>query len=89
MKKLALLVVLTVTLGLVGAMYATPASAFFFGGFGGGGYNGGGCCPTYCAPMYCAPMCCAPYCGPAYGCYPAYPGCKGKVFKKARMKKVK
>jgi hypothetical protein len=89
MKKLALLVVLTVALGLIGAMNATPASAFLFGG--GGFFGGGGnCCPTYCAPAYCAPVC-VPYCGPMYGCcYPACPPvCKGKMFKKSKMKKMK
>ncbi len=88
MKKLALLVVLAVSLGLVGA-YATPASAFLFGG-GGGFFGGGGnCCPTYCAPMYCAPVC-VPYCAPCYNyCCPPYPVCKAKVHKKAKMKKTK
>jgi hypothetical protein len=88
MKKLALLVVLTVSLGLMGAMYATPASAFFFGG--GGLFGGGsGCCaPAYCAPVYCAPVC-APYCGPWYGCCAPCPPpmCKGKMLKKGKAKK--
>ena len=88
MKKIGLLVVLTVSLGLLGAMYATPASAFIFGG---GGLFGGGstcCAPTYCAPVYCAPMC-VPYCGPYYYgcCYPCPPPCKGKKPKKARCKR--
>lgn len=96
MKKLALLVVLTVSLGLLCAV--TPASAFFLGG---GGLFGGGnncCAPTYCAPVYCAPMCCAPmcmpYCGPYVGCCAPcpppmckYPVCKGKMHKKAKAKK--
>ncbi|MGO9119961.1 MAG: hypothetical protein ACLQPD_20405 [Desulfomonilaceae bacterium] len=80
MKKFALIIVLTVSLGLAGAIMVDEASAFgFFGRGWGGGY--GGCC--YGAPYYYGLM---PYwgygCGYGYG-YPGYWGCKKfKRFKK-------
>jgi hypothetical protein len=67
MKKLALIIVLTVSLGLVAGMVVDQASAFGFGGRGwGGGYGCG-----YGMPYYGGIM---PYwgwgCG--YGYYPGY-----------------
>ncbi len=75
MKKLLVVVVLTVCLGLVGGVCADQASAFFGKLFGGGkacGYGYG---------------CAAPYCGPTYyyGCYAPVVGC-GPVYKKKAKK---
>ena len=57
MKKLALVVALLVSIGLVSSLCAEPASAFF-GGFG--SFFGKAKAP--CAPMYCAPYYfCCPY----------------------------
>jgi hypothetical protein len=69
MKKLLVVVVLTVCLGLVGGVFADQASAFFGNIFGGSKACG------YAAP----------YCGPTYyyGCYaPAW--CGPKVYKKKK-----
>ncbi len=68
MKKLLVVVVLTVCLGLVGGVFADQASAFFglFGGAKGCGYAA-----PYCGPTY------------YYGCYaPAW--CGPKVYKKKK-----
>jgi len=68
MKKLALIIVLTVSLGLVAGAMADQASAFGF--FGARSYGGGYGC-GYAAP-YCYGM--MPYwgCGYGYGRYPGY-----------------
>lgn len=61
MKRLALVVALLVSIGLVGSLCAEPASAFFGGGSPFGTFFGGAKAP--CAPMYCAPYyyyCCPP-----------------------------
>ncbi|HMK35820.1 MAG TPA: hypothetical protein VK463_12180 [Desulfomonilaceae bacterium] len=81
MKKFAFIIALVVSLGLVCSL-ATPASAFFFGGFGKANC-GAVCAPMYCAPVYCAPAVCVPYCAPY--CGPVYP-CKVKKGKKIKMK---
>lgn len=72
MKKLVLIIALTVSLGLVGAIMVDQASAFGFGGRGfGGGYASAGYGCGYGMPYYYGIM---PYwgwgCG--YGCYPGY-----------------
>lgn len=75
MKKLLVIVVLTVCLGLVGGVCADQASAFFGKFFGGGKACGSGY--GYGCGM--------PYCGPNYyvGCYAPMPAC-GPVYKKAK-----
>jgi|GEM_PF-4167864 hypothetical protein len=59
MKKLALVVALLVSIGIVGSLCAEPASAFFGGGGNPFGTFFGGakapCAPMYCAPYYCCP----------------------------------
>ena len=71
MKKLAVIIVLTVALGLAGAIMVDQASAFgFFGGKSYGGYGSG-----YGAPYYYG---ITPYWGYGYGYYPGYWGCKWK-----------
>ena len=90
MKKFALVIALVVSLGLVGSLFASPASAFFFGGFGkkagcgSGGYGTGygmgyGMGYGYGASMCCAPMYCAPACDPM----------AGKAMKKGKKAKPK
>ena len=75
MKKFALIIVLTVSLGLAGAIMVDQASAFgFFGkGFGGGYGAGYGC--GYGAAYYGL----MPYWGYGYGCGYGYPGYWGKM----------
>lgn len=88
MKKLMMVVALMASLGLVGGLMASPASAFFFGGGCGTGFGSGlgfmapaACAPAMCAPVYCAPVMCAPY---------YYPPCvKVKKAKKAKKMKKK
>jgi hypothetical protein len=72
MKKLLVVVVLTVCLGLVGGVFADQASAFFGNLFGGGKACGSG----YGYGM--------PYCGPNYyvGSYAPAWGCKAVTKKK-------
>jgi hypothetical protein len=77
MKKLLVVIALTLTLGIAGGLYATPASAFY-------------CGPVYCcAPMCYAPCwygCCPKYfCGPAK-VWKGSKGTKGKVEKKDKKK---
>jgi hypothetical protein len=69
MKKLLVVVVLTVCLGLVGGVFADQASAFFGNIFGGGKSCG------YAAP----------YCGPTYyyGCYAPVAACPTMKKKKS------
>jgi len=66
MKKLGIVLALTLTVVLVGAMLTTPASALFG--------RGKSSTVTYCVPAVCVPLC-GVYCAPA--CYPvyAYPPC--------------
>ena len=66
MKKLALIIVLTVSLGLVAGIMGDQASAFGF--FGGKTYGSGYGC-GYGAPYYYGIM---PYSGYGYGYYPGY-----------------
>ena len=72
MKKLVLIVVLTVSLGLMGGICMDQASAFF-GGFGKGFWGGGGC--GYAAPYNYG---ITPYWAYGPGCGPVYPGCAMK-----------
>jgi hypothetical protein len=73
MKKLALIIVLTISLGLVGGIMVDQASAFGF--FGGRAYGGGYGC-GYGMPSYYGIM---PYWGYGYGYYPgSYWGPKWK-----------
>ncbi len=83
MKKFALIIVLTVSLGLAGAIMVDQASAFgFFGkGFGGGYGAGYGC--GYGAAYYGL----MPYWGYGYGCGYGYPGYWGKWKKFKRAKR--
>jgi len=81
MRKLVLIVTLMVSVGLVGGVFAEPASAFFSKAGGPFGFFGA---KSTCAPAYaacCAP-CYAPYC---YG-YPAYPCKRPKAKGKAPVK---
>jgi hypothetical protein len=64
MKKLALIIVLTISFGLVGGIMVSQASAF---GFSGGKWGGYGC--GYGMPYYYGV---APYWGWGYGPYPGY-----------------
>lgn len=84
MKKLAIVVVLTLAVALVGAMFTSPASALF-------GRGGGSCTVTCCAPAVCVPMCgyvCVPKCYPVFCCYPAcYPCAPVCAPKKAKKMK--
>ncbi len=75
MKKLMLIVALLVSLGLVGGVFAEPASAFFFKSGGPFGFFGA---KSTCAPSYGVP--CGPYyCGPGfYGCPPVVKPRKAK-----------
>jgi len=82
MKKLLVIIALTVSLGIVAGLYAQPASAFFnlnmpFFGSGAKACN---------APV-CAPPCYGYYCGPVYTCKPMK--AKAKVKGEAKEKKVK
>ena len=82
MKKIALIIVLTVSLGIAGAMMVDQASAFgFFGKGYGGGYGAGYGC-GYGAAYYGL----MPYWGYGYG-YGSYPGYWGKWKKFKRAKK--
>ena len=82
MKKLCLIVAMTVALGLVVGLYADSASAFFGGKFGkfGGGAKAG-LYPAY-GPYGCYYPCYTPY-----WCY--YPGYCGPPLKKKAMPKAK
>jgi len=75
MKKLGLVIVLVVAVGLMCSVFAEPASAFFFGGGSPfGSFFGGakaGCCNYGCG-----------YAMPYYGWYGAYPAYKCKAWKK-------
>jgi len=63
MKKLLVVAAVLVSLGLVGSIFAGPASAFsYFGPWtpsfpSFGGANAVGCGPAWCAPAY---YCCPP-----------------------------
>lgn len=67
MKKVLLIVALTVSLGLLGSFFVAPASAFLPGLPGLPGLGGGGCsyapAPCYvgwygCGPAWCCPAPC-------------------------------
>ena len=62
MKKLLVVIALTVSLGLLAGLYAQPASAFFNGlpFFGNSAKS--------CNVPVCAPVGCGYYCAPAYAC---------------------
>jgi hypothetical protein len=81
MRKLVLIVTLMVSVGLVGGVFAEPASAFFFKAGGPFGFFGA---KSTCAPAYAA--CCAPCFAPGYYGCPAYPLKKAKAKGKASMK---
>lgn len=86
MKKLMLIVALLVSLGLVGGVFAEPASAFFFKAGGPFGFFGAKstCAPAYAVP--CGPYFCAPYyygCAP-YACKPRKAKGKGKAMAPAQ-----
>jgi len=84
MKKLLVVAAVLVSLGLVGSIFAGPASAFsYFGPWtpsfpSFGGANAVGCGPAWCGPVWCAP---------AYYCCPPPPCVKKKAAKpKTEMK---
>jgi hypothetical protein len=69
MKKFALIIVLTVSLGLAGAIMVDQASAFgLFGRGYGGGYGAGYGCGGYGSGYYGI----MPYWAYGYGYYPGY-----------------
>jgi hypothetical protein len=85
MKKLILIVILLVSLGLVGGVFAQPASAFLFKSGGPFGFFGAksSCMPSYGAP--CAPYYYAPY----YSSWAPYACKPRKAKKKASAMKQK
>jgi len=76
MKKLLMVAAVLVSLGLVGSIFAGPASAWnilgpwtpSFPGFN----SAAGCGPAWCGPVWC---------GPAYYCCPPPPCVKKKAVK--------
>ncbi|MCX5872532.1 MAG: hypothetical protein NTY51_04745 [Deltaproteobacteria bacterium] len=86
MKKLLVVIALTVSIGLLAGLCAEQASAFSFKGlpfFGGGAKS--------CAVPVCAPVYCGYYCAPAVVCKPvkAKSKAKAKATDAAKEKKVK
>lgn len=55
MKKVLLIVAVTVTIGVIGAMFATNASAQYFRIPMAPVIVGAGCCVPVCGPVYCCP----------------------------------
>ncbi len=87
MKKLLVVIALTVSLGIVAGLYAQPASAFFNLNTPFFGSGAKACNAAVCAPP------CYGYCGPVYTCKPmkakAKVKAKGEAKGEAKEKKVK
>jgi len=83
MKKLLVVIALTVSLGIVAGLYAQPASAFFNLNMPFFGSGAKACNAPVCAPP------CYGYCGPVYTCKPMKAKAKVKAKGEAKEKKVK
>ena len=64
MKKILMVAAVLVSLGLVGSIFAGPASAWSVFGPWTPSFPGlsgsAGCGPAYCGPVYCGPVYCCP-----------------------------
>ncbi len=65
MKRILLIVALVVSIGVVGAMFASTASAQYFRIPMAPVIVGAGCCVPVCCPVYCCPPSCVKAAAPA------------------------